>query len=45
MGVSPIGDISSGAEALAPGPDQDALLKQVTGELQDKGFVVAAKGY
>ena len=41
MGVSPIGDISSGAEALAPGPDQDALLKQVTGELQDKGFVVA----
>ena len=41
MGVSPIGDISSGAEALAPGPDQEALLKLVTGELQDKGFVVA----
>jgi len=26
---------------IPPGPEQDALLSQVTGELQDKGFVVA----
>ncbi len=40
MGVTP----SSGAmepAALAPGREQDALLGQMTGELQDKGFVVA----
>ena len=40
MGVTP----SSGPlepAALAPGPKQDALLKQMTGELQDKGFVIA----
>ena len=27
--------------ALAPGPDQDALLKTVTDELHDKGYIVA----
>jgi NADH-quinone oxidoreductase subunit B len=26
---------------LPPGPEQDALLRQVTGEIQDKGFAVA----
>ena len=26
---------------LPPGSDQDAILKRVTGELQDKGFVIA----
>ena len=26
---------------LAPGADQDALLRQVTDEMQEKGFVVA----
>jgi NADH-quinone oxidoreductase subunit B len=28
-------------EALAPGPAQDALLRDVTGQMQEKGFVVA----
>ncbi len=40
MGVTP----SSGPlepAALVPVPKQDDLLKQVTGELQDKGFVIA----
>jgi NADH-quinone oxidoreductase subunit B len=36
MGVNQI----SGAP-LAPGADQDALLRHVTDEMQDKGFVVA----
>jgi len=31
----------AGARPLPPGPAQDALLKSVTGELQDKGFVIA----
>jgi len=30
-----------GGAPLAPGSDQDALLGRVTGELQDKGFIVA----
>jgi len=29
------------AQGLAQGPDQDAVMKRVTGELQDKGFIVA----
>ncbi|MEQ8193426.1 MAG: NADH-quinone oxidoreductase subunit B, partial [Rhodospirillales bacterium] len=29
------------ANPLAPGPEQDAVLKRVTGELQDKGFIVS----
>ena len=40
MGVS--GNIAKPQMApLAPGADQDAVLKQVTGELSDKGFVIA----
>jgi len=40
MGVS--GNIAKPQMApLAPGADQDAILKQVTGELSDKGFVIA----
>ncbi|MBL4690239.1 MAG: NADH-quinone oxidoreductase subunit B, partial [Rhodospirillales bacterium] len=31
----------TGMGVIPPGPEQDALLSQVTGELQDKGFVVA----
>lgn len=31
----------SNAKELAPGPDQDAFLKAVTNEFNDKGFVVA----
>lgn len=27
---------------LPPGPEQDEILRQVTGELQDKGFVLAS---
>ncbi|MBC8339456.1 MAG: NADH-quinone oxidoreductase subunit B [Rhodospirillales bacterium] len=37
MGVIPPGE----GAPLPPGAAQDALLQQVTGELQDKGFVVA----
>jgi NADH-quinone oxidoreductase subunit B len=33
----------SGAQAPVPaGPEQDAILRRVTGELQDKGFIVAS---
>ncbi len=32
---------SEAGGALAPGKDQDAVLRQIAGELQDKGFVVA----
>ena len=28
-------------EALAPGPEQDAVVKGITGEIADKGFIVA----
>ena len=28
-------------QPLPPGPEQEALLRAVTGELTDKGFVVA----
>ena len=43
MGVKGAGIDSpaSGEIPLAPGPDQDAVLRSVAGEMQDKGFVVA----
>ncbi len=41
MGVIPPDGISTETSPLPPGSEQNALLKQVTGELQDKGFVVA----
>ena len=41
MGVIPPNKIPSTTLSLPLGSDQDNLLKQVTGELQDKGFVVA----
>ncbi|MBV9252377.1 MAG: NADH-quinone oxidoreductase subunit B, partial [Acetobacteraceae bacterium] len=28
-------------EALGPGPEQDAVIKGITGEVENKGFVVA----
>ena len=28
-------------DALAPGPEQDAVVKGITGEIENKGFVVA----
>lgn len=37
MGVN----IAQAAAPMSPGSEQDALLRQVTGELTDKGFVVA----
>ena len=40
MGI--ITDPAQGQAPLPPGPQQDALLRQVTGELQDKGFVIAS---
>ena len=40
MGVTPASGPLEPA-APAPGPKQDALLRQMTGELQDKGFVIA----
>jgi NADH-quinone oxidoreductase subunit B len=36
-----MGVIAPGTAPLAPGPQQDALLKTVTDELTDKGFVIA----
>ncbi len=45
--TSALGQTSSGlilpgsGAPLAPGADQDAYLKTVTDEIQDKGFVVA----
>ena len=39
MGVAPASD-NSGAP-LAPGPEQDRVLRNVGEELQDKGFIVA----
>ncbi len=41
MGVTPPAAASGAAGPLPPGPEQDALLKQFTGEMQDKGFVIA----
>ena len=41
MGVTPQSKISSVISPLPSGPKQDLLLEQVTGELHDKGFVVA----
>ena len=40
MGVMPQPE-SRRDSPLPPGPDHDALMKRVTGELTDKGFVVA----
>ena len=43
MGVkrAGIGDPASSEIPLAPGAGQDAILRTVAGEMQDKGFVVA----
>jgi NADH-quinone oxidoreductase subunit B len=41
MGITPSNKTTTNISPLPPGEDQDILLKQVTGELQDKGFVVA----
>ena len=40
MGLNPDARTADAA-SLPPGDEQDALLKRVTGELTDKGFVVA----
>ncbi|MCZ6531237.1 MAG: NADH-quinone oxidoreductase subunit B, partial [Chloroflexi bacterium] len=37
MGV----DATELGKPLPPGPEQDAALAMVTGELQDKGFIIA----
>jgi len=34
-------DIAWNREALPPGPAQEAVIKGITGEIEDKGFVVA----
>ncbi len=41
MGVTSSPD-GKGIAPLPPGPEQDEILRQVTGELQDKGFVLAS---
>lgn len=41
MGVEPANLQGSGLQPLAPGADQDEILRRVTGELTDRGFVVA----
>ena len=33
--------VRSGLQPIQPGPEQDALLRSATDELQDKGFIVA----
>ena len=40
MGVS--NNTDSNLAPLPQGADQDAILRQVTGEFQDKGFVIAS---
>ena len=40
MGVT-TNPLAGDTASLPPGAEQEALLKQVTGELQDKGFVLA----
>ena len=40
MGISPQTSHLEGAP-LGPGPEQDALLRQITNEITEKGFVVA----
>ena len=40
MGVT-INPLAGDAASLTPGAGQEALLNQVTDELQDKGFVLA----
>jgi NADH-quinone oxidoreductase subunit B len=40
VGINPDTQVP-GATTLPPGSEQDTLLKRVTGELTDKGFVVA----
>ena len=39
MGIG-VGSAQGTAGALAPGPAQEALLKRVTGEIAEKGFIV-----
>ncbi|MFQ5938892.1 MAG: NuoB/complex I 20 kDa subunit family protein [Alphaproteobacteria bacterium] len=41
MGVDPSVPAEPLAAPVPPGPEQDALLKAATGELADKGFIVA----
>ncbi|MDH3914376.1 MAG: NADH-quinone oxidoreductase subunit NuoB, partial [Rhodospirillales bacterium] len=41
MGVGAPSDSQSHAPVSA-GPEQDAILRRVTGELEDKGFIVAS---
>jgi len=40
MGMKATGALE-GDTPIPPGPQQDAILRRVTGELQDKGFVIA----
>lgn len=41
MGVMSSGSVLETGEPLRPGAEQDQVLRHVTGELQDKGFLVA----
>ncbi|MBI4184593.1 MAG: NADH-quinone oxidoreductase subunit NuoB, partial [Proteobacteria bacterium] len=41
MGVDALARGDSRARPLPPGPAQDALLKRVTSEIAEKGFVIA----
>jgi len=41
MGLDPARHPGAGSEPLPPGPEQDTALSRITGELTDKGFVVA----
>ena len=41
MGVDPTARPGGQQTPVPPGPEQDAILSQVTGELTNKGFVIA----
>ena len=39
--MGPTGSLAWNGDALSPGPAQDAVLKGITGEIENKGFIVA----
>lgn len=41
MSASNQSELSWNQQGLPPGPEQDAVVKGVTGEIEDKGFVIA----
>ena len=42
MGVTSNSDSALLSQPLQPGPDQDLILRQAMGELNDKGFLISS---